>query len=133
MNLKKKIILLWVIFALLDPDPDSESGSGSTDPIESGSNPDMDPDPQPCVMARLFWLMPSSRPPFKKFCDNSVFQICIRIWIGSEFNQVSGSGSRSGIRIRIVNSDQDPEGQKLSTKILKNHEISCFAMLDVFF
>jgi hypothetical protein len=28
-------LLLWVIFALLDPD--SESGSGSTDPIESGS------------------------------------------------------------------------------------------------
>jgi hypothetical protein len=28
-------LLLWVIFALLDPDPDSESGS--TDPIESGS------------------------------------------------------------------------------------------------
>ncbi len=39
-------LLLWVIFALLDPDPDSESGSGSKDPIESGSNPD--PDPQPC-------------------------------------------------------------------------------------
>ncbi len=35
-------LLLWVIFALLDPDPDpdSEYGSGSTDLIESGSNPD---------------------------------------------------------------------------------------------
>jgi hypothetical protein len=31
-------LLLWVLFALLDPDPDSESGS--TDLIESGSNPD---------------------------------------------------------------------------------------------
>ncbi len=40
-------LLLWVIFALLDPDPDFEYGSGSTDPIEYGSNPD--PDPQPCV------------------------------------------------------------------------------------
>jgi hypothetical protein len=32
-------LLLWVIFALLDPDPDSEyiSESGFTDPIESGS------------------------------------------------------------------------------------------------
>jgi hypothetical protein len=32
-------LLLWVIFALLDPDPDSEygSGSGSTGPIEYGS------------------------------------------------------------------------------------------------
>jgi hypothetical protein len=30
-------LLLWVIFALLDPDPDSESGSVSTDPIEFGS------------------------------------------------------------------------------------------------
>ncbi len=41
-------LLLWVIFALLDPDPDSEYGSGSgfKDPIEYGSNPD--PDPQPC-------------------------------------------------------------------------------------
>jgi hypothetical protein len=47
MNLKKKYILLWVIFALLDPDPDSEYGSGSTDPIEYGSNPDPDPVPQP--------------------------------------------------------------------------------------
>jgi hypothetical protein len=52
MNFKKKILFLWVIFALLDPDPDSEYGSGSTDPVESGSNPDPDtdpyPDPQPC-------------------------------------------------------------------------------------
>ncbi len=30
-------LLLWVIFALLNPDPDSENGSGSTDLIESGS------------------------------------------------------------------------------------------------
>jgi hypothetical protein len=43
INFEKKILLLWVIFALLDPDTDSESGS--TDPIESESNPD--PDPQP--------------------------------------------------------------------------------------
>jgi hypothetical protein len=35
MNFKKKFLLLWFIFALLDPDPDSESRS--TDPIESGS------------------------------------------------------------------------------------------------
>jgi hypothetical protein len=35
-------LLLWVIFALLDPDPDSESRSN--DPIESGSNSD----PEPC-------------------------------------------------------------------------------------
>jgi hypothetical protein len=41
----KKILLLCVIFALLDPDPDFESGS--TDPIESGSNPVSDP--QPCL------------------------------------------------------------------------------------
>ncbi len=42
-------LLLWVIFALLDPDPDSEyrSGSGSTDPIEYGSNTDPDPAPDP--------------------------------------------------------------------------------------
>jgi hypothetical protein len=38
-------LLMWVIFALLDPDPDSECGSGSTDLIESRSNPDTDPKP----------------------------------------------------------------------------------------
>jgi hypothetical protein len=45
MNFSKKFLLLWVIFALLDPDldPDSEYGSGSTDPVEYGSNPDLDP------------------------------------------------------------------------------------------
>jgi hypothetical protein len=60
MNIKKKCLLFWVIFALLDPDPDSESGSGSTDPIESGSNPDpdLDPDPQPWLMQCVFvWVM----------------------------------------------------------------------------
>jgi hypothetical protein len=36
----KFFLLLWVIFALLDPDPEY----GSTDLIESGSNPD----PKPC-------------------------------------------------------------------------------------
>jgi hypothetical protein len=38
-------LLLWVIFALLDPDPDSgsRSGYGFIDLIESGSNPDPDP------------------------------------------------------------------------------------------
>jgi hypothetical protein len=53
-------LLLWVIFALLDPDPDSEygSGSGSTDPIEYGSGSgsgsttlpatQINADPQPC-------------------------------------------------------------------------------------
>jgi hypothetical protein len=42
-------LLLWVIFALMDPnmDPDSEYGSGSTDLIEFGSNPEPDPDPKP--------------------------------------------------------------------------------------
>jgi hypothetical protein len=41
MKFLKFVLLLWVIFALLDPDtnPDSESGSiyGSTGLIESGS------------------------------------------------------------------------------------------------
>jgi hypothetical protein len=37
MNFKFFFLLLWVIFALLDPDQDSESGAESTDPIESGS------------------------------------------------------------------------------------------------
>ncbi len=30
-------LLLWIIYALLDPDPDSEYGSGYTDLIESES------------------------------------------------------------------------------------------------
>jgi hypothetical protein len=38
-------LLLWVIFALLDPDPYSNYGSvsGSNGPIEYGSNTDPDP------------------------------------------------------------------------------------------
>ncbi len=42
----KFFLLVWVIFALLDPDLDLDSdyGSGSTDLIQSGSNPD----PKPC-------------------------------------------------------------------------------------
>jgi hypothetical protein len=54
MKFHKFFLLLWVIFALLDPDSDSEYGSGSTDPIESGSN--WDADPQPCFegLASLF-------------------------------------------------------------------------------
>jgi hypothetical protein len=51
----KKILLLWVIFALLDPDLDLDSESGSTDPIGSGSfkglnlNPQrMNADAKPC-------------------------------------------------------------------------------------
>jgi hypothetical protein len=56
-------LLLYVIYALLDPDPDSKygSGSGSTDPIESGSN--TDPDPKPCphfTPAVLLVLAPTS-------------------------------------------------------------------------
>ncbi len=35
MNLLKKFIFSWVIFALLDPDP--EAGSGAIDLVESGS------------------------------------------------------------------------------------------------
>jgi hypothetical protein len=45
MNFDTFFLLLWVIFALLDPDPDSEYGSGSTGPIEYRSNPDPDPKP----------------------------------------------------------------------------------------
>jgi hypothetical protein len=71
-------LLLWVIFALLDPDPDSEygSGSGSTDPIEYGSNPDSDPDPQPCFYVNLN-------------------HIKMKVWTGSasKWKAVSGSAS----------------------------------------
>jgi hypothetical protein len=65
---KKKFLLLWVIFVLLGPDPDSESGSGSTDPIESGSNPD--PDPQPCFSHHLIQSeQQSSYPPVLRIRD----------------------------------------------------------------
>jgi hypothetical protein len=40
-TIRNFFLVLWVIFALLDPSPDCGSGSG--DPIESGSNPDPDP------------------------------------------------------------------------------------------
>ncbi len=78
-------LLLWVIFALLDPDPypDSEygSGSGSTDPIEYGSNTDPvpDPDPQP-------WL---KGQPYKQWWGSVTF------WCGS-VPLSNGSGSNSG-------------------------------------
>jgi len=51
MNLKFFKILLWVIFALVDPDREFGSVYGFRDPIESGSNldPDTDPDLQ-------YWL-----------------------------------------------------------------------------
>jgi len=51
-------LLLWVIFALLDPDPDpdSEYGSGSTGPIDYGSDPDPDPDPKPWVPVPVFFM-----------------------------------------------------------------------------
>jgi hypothetical protein len=52
MNFYHFFLLLWVIFARLDPDPDSEYGSGSTDPIEYGSN--TDPDPQPCLQLKSY-------------------------------------------------------------------------------
>jgi hypothetical protein len=51
-------LLLWFIFALLDPD--SEYRSGSTDPIESGSN--SDPDPQPCKNLQKSWWLPNLHP-----------------------------------------------------------------------
>jgi hypothetical protein len=38
----KKKILLWVIFALLDPDPDPLT--------RLNPDPDTDPDPQPCFL-----------------------------------------------------------------------------------
>ena len=44
MKFKKKILLLWFIFALLDPDPD---------PLTRWiPDPDLNTDPQPCFQAR---------------------------------------------------------------------------------
>jgi hypothetical protein len=51
----------------------------------------------------------------------------IRIRIGSEFNQVNGSGSVFGLRIRIQ------EGKNYLQKKKKSEEISCFEVLDVLF
>jgi len=44
MNLNNFFLLLWVIFALLDPNPD----------LVTRLNPDPDPDPQPCPHQWLF-------------------------------------------------------------------------------
>ncbi len=41
MNFKNIFLLLWVIFALVDPDPLTRL------------NPDTDPDPQPCLQEEL--------------------------------------------------------------------------------
>ena len=62
-------LLLWVIFALLDPDPDSEYGSGSTDRIESGSS--SNPDPHGSA---LIWVAGSG--------SGSAFKLRIRIQEG---------------------------------------------------
>jgi hypothetical protein len=59
VNLKKKILLLWDIFALLDPDP-----------IECGSNPD--PDPQPCLKRSIFFEKGTAvilRLELCRYCD----------------------------------------------------------------
>ncbi len=61
MNFYKFFLLLWVIFALLDPDSEYGSGSGSTGPIEYGSNPD--PDPKPCS-SHIFGISPHPQPSF---------------------------------------------------------------------
>jgi hypothetical protein len=56
-ELLKNFLLLWVIFALLDPDPDPDSESGSTVPIEFGSNPDPDTDPDPDPQPWFLFVM----------------------------------------------------------------------------
>ncbi len=76
-------LLLWVIFALLDPDPDSEYGSGSRDPIEYGSN--TDPDPQPCQRSASFWAALGIR------------EILVKIRILGSVPLTNGSGCRSGM------------------------------------
>ncbi len=107
-------LLLWVIFALLDPDPGSTYGSGSTDLIESGSSRDpgstygsgstdliesgssKDPDPQP-----WFKLEEKSSSLKKEHLALKNFN----------FLHFCGSFSAFRIRIRIPNADPDPADQ----------------------
>jgi hypothetical protein len=72
MNFYKNFLLLWVIFALLDPD----SESGSTDPIESGSNPDPDTDPDPHP-----WMEESDS---EDYCDRSSIHVANSCRTGDE-------------------------------------------------
>jgi hypothetical protein len=57
-------LLLWVIFALLDPDTDSESGAGygSIDLNKSRSNPDAEPDPKHCQKVPTKYVFFSCNP-----------------------------------------------------------------------
>ncbi len=67
MNFSKFFLLLWLIFALLDPDPDAESGD--TDPIESGA----------CVRSRVADPDPDSDPLTRLNPDPIRIRIRIRI------------------------------------------------------
>ncbi len=80
MNFYKFFLLLWVIFALLDPD----SESGSTDPIESGSNPD--PQPWYHEIDLKFYNIYITRPNQRtllvfKFCRSSDDFIMQKIYL----------------------------------------------------
>jgi hypothetical protein len=90
-ELFKKFLLLWVIFALLDPDPDSE-GSGSTDPIESGYG---------FGPATLQLGIISLKIGEKISTFFLLFLLKIRYWIPPS----TPPGSRMPIRIRINNPD----------------------------
>ncbi len=77
-------LLLWVIFALLDPDPDSEyrSGSGSTDPIEYGSNMDPDPvpDPDPQPWCWAYASVPNAYAQHAHPCLAQMLSLRISSW-----------------------------------------------------
>ncbi len=82
-------LLLWVIFALLEPEPDPDSESGSTDPIEYGSNPDPDPDldPQPCMMVlkpvfriQIYGIMKQIEKSEKFILCSSLINNCFTVY-----------------------------------------------------
>jgi hypothetical protein len=55
-----------------------------------------------------------------------MFLDVFRIWIGSGFRQVNGSGSGFGFRIRFQKGKNDPQKRKEESSV-----ISCFEVLDV--
>ena len=77
MNFYNFLLLLWVIFALLDPDPDLDSeygsGSGSTDSIEYGSNTDADPVPDPDPQPWLLVTLPGTSTVLRYLLVSTIF------------------------------------------------------------
>ncbi len=105
-------LLLWVIFALLDPD----SESGSTDPIESGSNWDPDPDPQP--WKKFYNSLKTGPNFFLQHIKNKIIYNYVKFYHPSLLLRFLDPGS--DIRDPVWIKNQDPGSATLQLYIFSN-------------